>query len=97
MARPPVDDPARKVCLPDGVPRILETPYPFEVFQLPPGQVTFVHELNHQVRAIPLNVPLPSYEESVLLPAYGETATAGSNQFALNFASQTATVSRNTM
>jgi uncharacterized protein with beta-barrel porin domain len=32
--------------------------------------------------------------QSFLLPAYGETATAGSNQFALNFAAQTATVTR---
>ena len=70
-----ISDSARKVCLPDGVPRVLETPYPFEVFQLPPGQVTFVHELNHQVRAIPLDVPLPSYEESVLLPSYGGHAS----------------------
>src|SRR5205085_5293859 len=66
-----LSDPARKVCLPDGVPRVLETPYPFEVFQLPPGQVTFVHELNHQVRAIPLDVPLPSEEQANLFAAYG--------------------------
>jgi uncharacterized protein with beta-barrel porin domain len=32
--------------------------------------------------------------QSIFLPAYGETATAGSNQFALNFASQTATATR---
>src|SRR5690242_10208885 len=64
-------DPARKVCLPDGVPRVLETPYPFEVFQLPPGQVTFVHELNHQVRAIPLDVPLPPLDQANLFAAYG--------------------------
>jgi uncharacterized protein with beta-barrel porin domain len=32
--------------------------------------------------------------QSFFLPAYGESATAGSNQFALNFASQTATVTR---
>jgi outer membrane autotransporter protein len=32
--------------------------------------------------------------QSIALPAYGETATAGSNQFALNFASQTATTTR---
>ncbi len=32
--------------------------------------------------------------QSFLLPAYGETATAGSNQFALNFASKTATTTR---
>ena len=71
-----ISDPARKVCLPDGVPRVLETPYPFELFQLPPGQITFVHELNHQVRAIPLDVPLPSEEEANLLPSYGGHSSA---------------------
>lgn len=70
-----ITDPARKVCLPDGVPRVLETPYPFEVFQLPPGQVTFVHELNHQVRAIPLNVPLQSLDQANLFAAYGGHAS----------------------
>jgi len=70
-----VSDPARKVCLPDGVPRVLATPYPFELFQLPAGQVTFVHELNHQIRPIPLNAPLPSYEDSVLYPTYGGKST----------------------
>ncbi len=64
-------DPARKVCLPDGVPRVLATPYPFELFQLPPGQVTFVHELNHQIRPIELDGKLPSYEDSLLAPTYG--------------------------
>ena len=34
-------DKARQVCVPDGVPRVLATPYPFEVFQVPAGQVTF--------------------------------------------------------
>jgi hypothetical protein len=71
-----ISDPARKVCLPDGVPRVLATPYPFELFQLPAGQVTFVHELNHQVRSIPLNAKLPSYEESTLYPTYGGRSTA---------------------
>ncbi len=33
--------------------------------------MTFVHELNHQVRAVPLDVPLPSEEQANLLPAYG--------------------------
>ena len=64
-------DPARKVCLPDGVPRVLETPYPFEVFQLPPGQVTFVHELNHQIRPIQLDGQLPKYEDVVNFLNYG--------------------------
>jgi uncharacterized protein with beta-barrel porin domain len=32
--------------------------------------------------------------QSIFIPAYGETATAGSNQFALNYAAQTATTTR---
>jgi uncharacterized protein with beta-barrel porin domain len=32
--------------------------------------------------------------QSIFLPAYGETAIAGSNQFALNYAAQTATTTR---
>src|SRR6516225_4942846 len=45
-------DKARRVCVPDGVPRVLATPYPFEIFQVPAGQVTFVYEMNHEVRVI---------------------------------------------
>ena len=45
-------DKARRVCVPDGVPRVLATPYPFEIFQAPAGQVTFLYEMNHQVRAL---------------------------------------------
>jgi hypothetical protein len=71
-----IPDPARSVCLPDGVPRVLATPYPFELFQAPVGQVTFVHELNHQIRPIPLNGKLPSYEDSVLYPTYGGRSIA---------------------
>ena len=40
-------DAARRYCVPDGLPRVLATPYPFEVINAPPGQVTFVYELNH--------------------------------------------------
>ena len=56
-------DRARKICIPDGVPRVLETPYPFEIFQVPVGQITMLHELNHQMRVIPLNKPMRSYDE----------------------------------
>jgi hypothetical protein len=56
-------DKARKVCIPDGVPRVLETPYPFEIFQVPVGQITMIHELNHQLRVIALNKPAQKYEE----------------------------------
>lgn len=61
-------DKARKVCIPDGVPRVLETPYPFEIFQVPRGQITMIHELNHQLRVIALDNPLPSLES---LAAFG--------------------------
>jgi hypothetical protein len=53
-------DKARRVCVPDGVPRVLATPYPFEIFQVPPDQVTFLYEMNHQVRVIAMDKPLPS-------------------------------------
>jgi hypothetical protein len=63
-------DAARRYCVPDGVPRVLATPYPFQIFQAPPGQITIVHELNHQVRVIALDVPLPSEQELTTLPFY---------------------------
>jgi hypothetical protein len=65
-----LDDPTRTFCLPDAVPRLLTTPYPFQVYQLPPGQVTFVNELNNQVRVVGLNVALPTLEETVNAPSY---------------------------
>src|SRR5262252_8646916 len=45
-----VVDKARRVCVPDGLPRVLATPYPFEIFQVPANRVTFLYEMNHQVR-----------------------------------------------
>jgi hypothetical protein len=65
-----LDDPTSTYCLPEGIPRLLSTPYPFQLYQLPPGQVTFVHELNNQVRVVPLGRSLPSYEETVVNPTY---------------------------
>ena len=63
-------DAARKYCVPDGLPRVLATPYPFEIINAPPGQVTIVHELNHEVRAIAMNKPLPSDKELIPFPYY---------------------------
>ena len=65
-----VVDSARRYCVPDGLPRVLATPYPFEIFQAPPGQITIVHELNHQVRVIALDQPMPSEKELTTLPYY---------------------------
>ena len=56
--------------MPDGVPRVLATPYPFEIIQAPPGQVTIIHELNHQVRVVAMNKPMPTYKEQEVFPFY---------------------------
>jgi len=63
-------DAARKYCVPDGLPRVLATPYPFDIIQAPPGQVTIVHELNHQVRVVALDKPMPKEEELIPFPYY---------------------------
>ena len=61
-------DAARKFCTPDGPARVLATPYPFEIVQAVPGQVLFLHELNHQIRVVLLDEPLPSFEDVIAFP-----------------------------
>jgi len=63
-------DKARRVCVPDGVPRVLATPYPFEIFQVQAGQVTFLYEMNHQVRVIVMDKPLPPRQALIVDPKY---------------------------
>ncbi|HWF95841.1 MAG TPA: hypothetical protein VG291_12865 [Xanthobacteraceae bacterium] len=63
-------DNARKFCVPDGLPRVLANPYPFEVIQAPPGQTTIIYELSHQVRMITMDKPLPSEEDLLVLPFF---------------------------
>jgi hypothetical protein len=65
-----VEDRARKYCTPDGLPRALATPYPFEIIKAPPGQILIVYEMNHMIRRIALDAPLPSAEELVTAPYY---------------------------
>jgi hypothetical protein len=65
-----IKDVARKYCVADGLPRLLASPYPFEILQAPPGQITMVHELNHQIRAIAMDKPLPSPKDMATLPLY---------------------------
>jgi hypothetical protein len=65
-----VTDVARKYCVPDGLPRVLATPYPFEIVQGPPGQITMIYELNHQIRVIKMDKPLPGEKELISLPFY---------------------------
>jgi len=65
-----VEDRARKYCTPDGLPRALATPYPFEIIKAPPGQVLVVYEMNHMIRRIAMDAPLPSAESLVTAPYY---------------------------
>jgi len=63
-----VVDGARKYCVPDGLPRVLATPYPFEIVQGPPGVITIIYELNHQIRTIQMDKPLPNEKELISFP-----------------------------
>jgi len=65
-----ISDDARKFCVPDGPVRVLATPYPFEIVQAPPGQITILYELNHQIRVIRMDKPLPKYEDLVAYPSF---------------------------
>ena len=65
-----IDDRARKYCTPDGVPRSLATPYPFEIIEAPPGQILIVYEMNHMIRRIALDTPLPPQEQLLIEPFY---------------------------
>jgi len=65
-----ITDAARKFCVPDGLPRVLASPYPFEIIDAPHGQITFVYELNHQVRPIAMDKPLPSDKELIPYPYF---------------------------
>jgi hypothetical protein len=65
-----ITDAARKFCVPDGLPRVLATPYPFELIQAPPGQTTVIYELNHQIRVVAMDKPMPDEKELTTFPFY---------------------------
>jgi hypothetical protein len=66
-----LEDNARKFCVPDGVPRFLESPYPFEIVQTPTRkEIHILYELNHGVRLIQMDRPVPSEQELLELPYY---------------------------
>jgi hypothetical protein len=66
-----LNDKARKVCTPDGIPRILESPYPFEIVETPNrGEVHILYELNHVIRPVTITKPLPPAEELETFPFY---------------------------
>ncbi|MEO6341201.1 MAG: hypothetical protein ABIO39_14255 [Caulobacteraceae bacterium] len=55
--RPIADAPTR--CLPHGVPRLMASPYPIQILQTP-GQITFLHEVAHNVRIIHMDEAHPA-------------------------------------
>src|SRR5579871_508994 len=63
-------DAARRFCVPDGIPRVLANPYPFEIVYGPPGQITILYELSHQIRPIAMDKPMPGADELETWPFY---------------------------
>jgi len=57
-------------CLPHGMPRVMESPYPIEIVQTP-GQITFLHEVAHNVRRIYLDRP-PTQSQPASWMGYSE-------------------------
>jgi hypothetical protein len=68
-------DEARHLCVPDGIPRILGNPYPFQLIQTP-GQVTFVYELNHVIRPVVMDTPQLSAKALEVAPYYSGHSVA---------------------
>jgi hypothetical protein len=69
------EDQARKLCTPDGVPRILQSPYPFEIIQSQ-GQVHILYELNKVIRVIKMDAPMPAEKELITFPYYSGHSVA---------------------
>jgi len=69
LANGMIEDAARKYCVPDGVPRVLATPYPFQIFQSP-GYVTIFYEQNHVFRSVLVDRPVPSDDALAAYPYY---------------------------
>jgi hypothetical protein len=63
-----ITDRARIYCTPDGIPRALATPYPFQIIAAPPGQMSWVYEENQMIRGIAMAKPLDSLEKLSILP-----------------------------
>lgn len=71
LAANKLDDRSRSYCLPDGVPRALESPYPFEIVQATNrGEIYLLYEINHMVRRVDMDKPLPPDSELQVLPFY---------------------------
>jgi hypothetical protein len=65
-----ITDEARRICVPDGVPRVWISPYPFQIVQTPAEQVTIIYEVNHIIRPLYMGQALPSAEDLEIFPRY---------------------------
>ena len=64
-----IKDEARRLCTPDGVPRILGNPYPFKVIHTP-GQTTILYELNRTFRVVLMDRPQLPPDQLEIAPYY---------------------------
>jgi hypothetical protein len=62
-------DEARRVCVPDGIPRILGNPYPFLIVPAR-GHIVMTYELNHVIRIIIMDQKQVSADELEIAPYY---------------------------
>lgn len=62
-------DDARRKCMPDGIPRILAAPYPFQILEVP-GHVVIIYETNRVYRIITLDRTPPPLEAFISYPYY---------------------------
>lgn len=75
LAAGKLNDKARTYCIPDGVPRVLQNPYPFEIMQAPNrGEIYLLYEINHMIRRVDMQKPLPPEQALEDLPFYAGTS-----------------------
>jgi hypothetical protein len=65
-----IPDTARSLCTPDGVPRVLGNPYPWEIVQADANKIWILYELNKIIRLIHLDKPLPDDMYLLTFPYY---------------------------
>ncbi len=61
----PVADPSTS-CVPHGVPRIMIAPYPVQIV-LGPKVITMLFEVNHNIRLVHMNQPLPKHPKITMM------------------------------
>jgi len=59
-----LQDRTKTLCLPEGLPRLMLAPYPFEIVQTD-KEVVFIHESNHVVRLVELKKPMTPDDELI--------------------------------